>query len=163
MITYTLILSERFPATHPRHGEPTDFKHKFIRAMACRRMSSEDLKLHTIRANPWLWVRRFEQINAGKACLSVRMWSGKPYASKQEELWRLTKADGIGMQLLYLPVEDSGFCYVLNSMHSIQTKAVDPEIVANHDGLLLQDWRPWFQSHNPSEPLAIIHFTNFRY
>lgn len=158
------MLSERFPATHPLHGEPTDFKHKFIRAIACRRMSSEDLKLHTIRANPWLWVRRFEQINAGKACLSVRMWSGKPYASKQVELWRLTKADGIGMQVLYLPSgQDGSFCYVLNGIHSLETKAVDPEMVANHDGLSLKDWQSWFQGNNTSEPLAIIHFTNFRY
>ncbi|MBQ9637447.1 MAG: hypothetical protein IJV36_06090 [Prevotella sp.] len=35
--------------------------------------------------------------------------------------------------------------------------------LANNDGLSLEDWREWFKGYDLSKPLAIIHFTSFRY
>ena len=32
-----------------------------------------------------------------------------------------------------------------------------------NDGLSLDDWFSWFNDYNLSKPMAIIHFTNFRY
>ena len=97
MKTYVLMLSQFFPAYHPKAGSSTDFKNKLQAALN----GWSDLtfaKLHTIRANYPLWKKRFEQIERGEACLSIRQWSGKPYASKQVEIARLTKDDGIGLQ-----------------------------------------------------------------
>ena len=91
MKTYILMLSKSFPAQHPRKGEPTGFREAFRKT-----------KLHTLRANYALWAKRFEEIAAGKACLSVRQWTGAPYRSKQKELARLTREDGIGIQRLSL-------------------------------------------------------------
>lgn len=112
MKTYYLTLSKVFPATHPRKGEQTYFKEQFeiaIGKIAGVQILDENgryfsailnPKLHTIRANYELWRKRFEQIERGEACLSIRQWMGKPYASKQQEIARLTKEDGIGLQRL---------------------------------------------------------------
>lgn len=165
MKTYVITLSQRFPATHPRKGQPTFFKHQLINALnmdkedvpiCCvphRGMPNERLgrKLHTIRANYPLWAKRFEQINRGEACLSIRQWTGKPYASKQVEIARLTKEDGIGIQRLDLKETD----YISMIHHS--------KIFANNDGLSRREWIDWFKDYDLSQPMAIIHFTKFRY
>lgn len=155
MKTYVITLSQVFPATHPRKGEPTGFEHKFIAAV--EEWGDHWLKIHTIRANYELWRKRFEQIERGEACLSIRQWMGKPYASKQREIARLTKEDGIGLQRLELyngclqqPILSSGI-------------TIRAEMLAQNDGLFFEDWLDWFKSYDLSKPLAIIHFTPFRY
>lgn len=35
--------------------------------------------------------------------------------------------------------------------------------VANNDGLKYLDWRRWFKDYDLSKPLAVVHFTKFRY
>ena len=94
---YVITLSQVFPVTHIRKGEPTGFKDKFLAAIG--KAEGDWLKLHTIRANYALWLERFDEIEAGKACLCIRQWTGKPYCSKQVEIAVLTKEDGIGSQL----------------------------------------------------------------
>ena len=119
MITYTLMLSQRFPAKHPRKGELTEFATKVKNAMTCITCATicscvcdpdcqyyKKAKFHTIRANYDLWQKRFEKIKAGKACLSIRQWEGAPYKSKQIEIARLTREDGVGLQSLHLYKEN---------------------------------------------------------
>ena len=138
MKTYVIILSKYFMKGHPRAGEETHFKEKFL--------SGE--KIHTIRRNLPLWRQRFEQIDKGEACLSIRQWTGKPYASKQVELKRLTREDGIGLQ---------EYTY-LNAFYPISAVTL-----ANNDGLDFRDWSFWFRDVKEGDSLAIIHFTKFRY
>ena len=107
MKTYVITLSRNFPAKHPRHGEPTNFDIQTANAFLKMNMKSVGLqqvgmKLHTIRTNYDLWCKRFDQIYAGKACISLRYWTGKPYHSKQTEIVKLTKEDGIGLQKAYI-------------------------------------------------------------
>ena len=40
---------------------------------------------------------------------------------------------------------------------------VPAEELAINDGLSLKDWTDWFKSYDLSKPLAIIHFTRYRY
>lgn len=163
MKTYVITLSQNFPAKHPRKGEPTDFRTKFLSARYSQEggtlyvASDGKRKLHTIRANYELWRKRFEQIKRGEACLSVRQWSGKPYCSKQIEIARLTKEDGIGLQRL----EFYNGCLQQPILSSGMT--IRAEMLAQNDGLLFEDWLDWFKSYDLSKPLAIIHFTTFRY
>lgn len=167
MKTYVLTLSQRFPAKHPRKGEPTNFDKQMFNAV-CRSHNMTvgypqfGMKLHTIRANWPLWSKRFEQIYRGEACLSIRQWTGKPYASKQVELCRLTKDDGIGMQSICFPTIDRDG---IVSLHypNINGRIVDANQVATNDGLDTNDWYSWFRNYDLSKPLAIIHFTKFRY
>lgn len=172
MKTYVLTLSKTFPAKHPLSGLPTFFKTKLEIANVIpfdetNRQSVPDgqpqMKLHTIRANYPLWRKRFDEIERGEACLSVRQWSGKPYASKQREIARLTKEDGIGLQVLTLLRSTSGEIPVKTDVAKNVYKYIRSETIAANDGLSYKDWQDWFRNYDLSKPLAIIHFTKFRY
>lgn len=147
MKTYVIIVSERFPNYHRRAGELTNFPSLITR----------EKKLHTIRGNYKLWAQRFEQIEKGAAFLSVRVWTGKPYKSKQQELARFHKKQEIGIQ-------KADFSYDYSSNVLIDGKEFSAlRQLAKNDGLRLSDFEDWFKNHNLSEPMAIIHFTNLRY
>ena len=160
MKTYYLTLSRVFPSTHKRAGQQTYFEAAFHAGQVFNR-GSECLyrkpKLHTIRANYDFWAKRFEKIAAGEACLSIREWVGKPYGkgSTQREIARLTREDGIGIERLM-------FDKSLLLPH-VNYKPVGIGNLANNDGLSLDDWKEWFKHYDLTEPLAVIHFTNFRY
>lgn len=179
MKTYVITLSERFPATHPRHGQPTQFVDKFKNARYDATnvnshydvgMPNVGIKLHTIRSNYKLWAKRFAKINTGQACLSVRVWSGKPYASKQIEIARLTKDDGIGLQALEFLEFDPAFKDGIWISGKTYNQSMKQEIAKN-DGLTFDDWNAWFFGkkkngkplYDLSQTMAIIHFTSFRY
>ncbi len=160
MKTYVITLSQVFPTTHPKAGIPTGFGHK-LHAAINGWSDHAYLKLHTIRANYPLWAKRFEQIERGEACLSIRRWTGKPYASRQEEIARLTKEDGIGLQELIYKKENR----LSPERYTIEDCEIDTRMLAENDGLTLADWEAWFSNpkYDLSKPLAIIHFTKFRY
>lgn len=133
--TYVLMLSREFPKTHPRAGEPTNFKTK----------KEEGVKKHTIRGNAELWEHRAEEINAGRAILSVRQWSGKPYetGSHQIEICRHTK---LGTQRVTL-----NFRAPWNRFVGVHQKSGDIHYptfvdVAQNDGLSPEDFVSWFES-----------------
>lgn len=174
MKTYVITLSRHFLANHKRAGEETHFKEKFLLGQGCPDCASpQDLsginisdcnscvracsfpKLHTIRANYPLWEKRIKEVQAGRAVLSIRQWTGKPYRSKQVEIATLTAGSGVGIQLMEL-TNDFAECIIGSHHHSYVT-------VAKNDGLHPADWLDWFSSYEFSKPMAIIHFTKFRY
>lgn len=162
MKTYVITFSKTFPSKHPKAGQPTFFKDKFHAAITHN--DEYWKKLHTIRANYPLWCKRFEQIERGEACISLRQWTGKPYASKQIEISRLTKDDGIGLQKMEFLAFHEGYrkdAGIWIAGHVIPMR--EREQIAINDGLTLQDWDNWFADYDKTEPLAIIHFTKFRY
>lgn len=162
MKTYVLILSRTFHAKHPRKGEITNFDIQLLNAIwSAHNMNcvvpKYGMKLHTIRCNYDLWRKRFKQIDAGKAVLSIRYWTGKPYHSKQEEICKLTRDDGIGLQVLNFyngclqqPIISSGM-------------TIKAELLAKNDGLSFESWQEWLRKSDLSKPLAVIQFTKFRY
>lgn len=173
MKTYVLTVSRYFAATHKRKGSETFFLEKILSELVpCGLLPKQEQdrfspfnynvftacipKIHTIRANYTLWQNRFDEIKAGRACLSLRYWSEKPYRSKQVEFARLTREDGIGLQELKV---DAATCVIDGEAKQMLL----PETIANNDGLSIDDWREWFRSHYFSKPMAIIHFTKFRY
>lgn len=145
MKTYVITLSEKFPTTHKRKGQETDFRRLFLNGN----------KIHTIRANFPLWEKRIAQIQKGEAVLSVRQWTGKPYQSKQVEIARLTAEDGVWIQELKLTD--------LSRPTTINGQRIELPLLAQNDGLSFNDWFNWFIGYDLSKPLAIIHFTKFRY
>ena len=161
MKTYVLTLSRNFPVTHSKAGLPTLFKHKLMAALN-KDGEWNNPKLHTIRANYPLWRERFNQIARGEACLSVRQWTGKPYCSKQVEIARLTAEDGIGLEVLR--IDKDGSLSAQQDPYGWYTH-VSASRVAQNDGLSLEDWCEWFANpaYDKTQPLAIIHFTKFRY
>lgn len=144
MKTYVLTISHKFPKTHPKSGEPTKFPLQI----------KHNDKIHTIRSNYDLWEKRFQKIDKGEAYLSVRIWSGEPYKSKQLEIFRYDKTDGIGLQKLDQP--SNLVCA------TIEGKSIEWDVVAKNDGLSIDDFCDWFKIRS-EKPMAIIHFTDFRY
>lgn len=152
MTTYVLTVSEFFPKTHKKNGLPTHFIvniHSLI-------------KKHTIRGNYQLWKKRFEKIDKGEACLSVRYWEEKPYKSKQIEIFNFNNTDGIGIQKLEFHKDKDG---VPALKYPLINNKFEPNIksIAENDGLSLSDFKEWFKVYDLSQPMVIIHFTHFRY
>lgn len=147
MKTYVLTVSEFFPKTHNKSGLPTGFINSI----------SNKSKKHTIRGSFELWEKRFEKINKGEACLSIRYWTGKPYNSPQKEVFNLTKTDGIGIEKLEF--DDYLYSFLINNKRFSFIDAALPK----NDGLTHDDFEEWFKKYDLSKPMAIIHFTSFRY
>lgn len=166
MKTYNIMLSKVFPATHSRKGEPTYFSQKVQAGQHPTAFPNEVPKLHTIRENYDLWRDRIAQVQAGEAEICLRQWTGAPYRSKTVEIMRLDWQDCVGIQKLnfgwhyceQIPVIEGCYMYGENG-----SKAE----LAKNDGLSIEDWQEWFKGHEKDtvydKPLAIIHFTNFRY
>ena len=135
-----ITLAKTFPVYHPRAGEPTGFADAFLSGQ----------KIHTIRANEKGYYKPGDIV-------SVRQWSGKPYASKQETL-----QDGVRIGVV--PVEiflDSRGINVF-----VDGKMQYPTIVALNDGLSTIDFYHWFNPRMlPNLTLndSLIYFTDFRY
>lgn len=146
--TYVITLSKNFLKGHPKAGQPTDFKDKFI--------SGE--KIHTIRGNYTLWEKRIKEVQEGKAILSIREWIGVPYKEKQVIIKDLTCDDGIGIQKLTFKGGYFGSQFVDDAYRYAVL-----ETPAKNDGLSFEDFKDWFKKYKLSEPMAIIHFTKFRY
>lgn len=146
MITYYLMIAQTFPKTHIRKGQPTGFP------LAIKHYD----KIHTIRGNYNLWAKRFEKIDAGKAILSVRIWDGVPYHSNQIEIFKYDKTHNVGIQKIL-------FDDYLYSCQIDDKRFGDMWWLSKNDGLSSEDFEDWFKGYDFSKPMAIIHFTDFRY
>lgn len=146
--TYIITLSKRFLKGHPKAGQLTQFKDKFL--------SGE--KLHTIKNNYPLWEKRIKEVQEGKAILSIREWFGVPYKEKQVIIKDLTCDDGVGIQMLDC---DKPFALEVDG----NPLKYQPDMVrlATNDGLSYDDFAAWFDIENATGQKGIIHFTPFRY
>lgn len=163
----SIIFSRFFPAYHPRKGEPTQFVEKIWKSLIDTELQKElwfpyiseyikvtgsklpeyDLiqpKFHTIRAgNRWKVGDKF----------SPRVWSGKPYNSKQiiiapdieiKKVWNFEIKDS--------EVNINGFLY------NGKTK----DLIKN-DGLEEMDFWNWFQFPKPFSGQIICWNENINY
>ena len=77
------------------------------------------------------------------------------------EIAQLTAENGVGIQKLSFDKDKDGVPSL--KFFNVNGKYIDREILANNDGLSLEYWQEWFSCYDLSKPLAIIHFTKFRY
>ena len=184
MKTYVITLSKQFMKGHPKAGENTYFKEQLLNTLldkagvsACdccdyktrdcdscgHKASNFRKKIHTIRGNYELWKKRIDEVQKGNAVISIRQWSDKPYRSKQEVICELYSKDGVGIQKLRSM--DDIFAYYVKSDKGRNVLGEYLETVANNDGLSIDEFKYWFKKKlpTPSNPMAIIHFTKFRY
>ena len=162
MKTYVLTVSRTFPKTHQKSGVQTYFPEKIMSGVfGLSNIMDENMsKVHTIRSNYQLWEKRIKEVQDGKAVLSLRYWSGKPYNSKQVEFAKLDKNSGVGIQdLIFLNRN------ILDPIIAINSDCLELDItdLCKNDGLIPDDFMDWFKSYDLSKPMAIIHFTDFRY
>lgn len=140
-INIVLLVAKSFLKYHSKAGQPTDFEKKI----------KDGEKLHTIRSNFKEWEKKIRKIEDGVGKLVVKQWSGRAYRSPQVKLFELE--DGVGIQKLEFI--DGKFIVDEKTEVSIET-------LAKNDGLTLEDFKDWFQVF-PTTPMAILHFTKFRY
>lgn len=148
-----ITFSTKFPAKHPKAGQPTFFVEKMMAAFAdsipnwkmlddfvqydwYKYYNCTKPKHHTIRAgNRWKVGDKF----------SPRIWSGKPYASKQ-----LAFSDDIELvKVIDIEIEFNGNHIDVQKPtdrpnHYLLLSAGE---VANNDGLDFQDFINWFAIH----------------
>lgn len=138
-----LTFSTKFPAYHPRKGEPTFFVEKIFKSLFLMKSVPPELvdsynfeimnddsvvpKHHTIRAgNRWKVGDKF----------SPRVWSGKPYQSKQ-----IIIASDIEVKKVWsIWYDENGWWINGNSFYAL-------ERLAQNDGLSLTDFLDWFNIH----------------
>lgn len=149
--TYVLMLAKNFPAKHPRPGNATGLREKFL--------SGE--KRHTIRTNFPLWAKRIREVQQGEAVISVRQWEGRSYFSRQKTIGCLTAESGTGIQKLTFQLDRDGCA----SFKFLDIDGKYPELteLAANDGLSADDWKEWFRGYDFSQPMAVIQFGKFRY
>lgn len=154
--TYVIILSSVFPKKHNKTGRNTFFKEAITNGIEGdhEKYEYQYFKIHTIRSNYELWKKRIDEVNSGKAIISIRQWNGKPYCSKQTEIRQVRKA---GIQMI--KSMDDNFAYILND------RPISLDVLSSNDGLELIDFKEWFKGSKPTvdKPMAIIHFTDYRY
>lgn len=160
---YRLGVSRNFPITHPKKGQPTCFFDKITNALIPN--SGGCKKLHTCRANYPLWERRMKEVQAGRAVIELFYWSGKPYHKDENGIGQvvfatLDKDSGCGVQKLLFQE-----CNLLAPIASEEDwyKGLTLEELAENDGLSFENFEAWFKGYDLSNPMAIIHFTSFRY
>lgn len=162
MKTYVITLSKIFPKGHIRVGDDTYFHKKLIKGINKEQIPDTLFwkyltpKIHTIRANYHFWEKRIAEVERGDACLSIRQWSGKAYRSKQVEIVNLTNEDCVGIQKLEFVDGKIG-------LPRIGIEYQKKQELAKNDGLSFDDWESWFKGYDLTQPMAIIHFTKFRY
>lgn len=158
MKCYVIMLAKTFPATHPRAGQPTRFDEKILDGIKKVEMGEEPStwKIHTIRENHDLWFDRMEEVATGRAFLSLRQWSGRPYYSKQVELFKLTHENGVGFESIFILEE----YFITIANHPCRKSN---ELIADNDGLSIKDFDQWFGHKKRGQLMALIHFTKFRY
>lgn len=138
--TVVLIVAKTFLKYHGKSGEPTDFGNKI--------QSGE--KIHTIRSNFKEWEKKIRKIQEGDATLSVRQWLGVPYRSAQVKLFEF---DDVSIQKL----EFIDGKFIVDGEREVKIGEL-----AKNDGLTVQDFKDWFKVF-PTTPMAVIHWTKFKY
>lgn len=136
-----LLVSKTFLKYHPKAGQLTDFENKI--------RTGE--KIHTIRGNFKEWEKRIKKVQDGTAVLSIKQWTSVPYNSIQVKLFE--REENIGIQMLE---------YIDGKFIVDGKTEVEIETLAKNDGLSVQDFKDWFQVF-PTSPMAVVHFTKFRY
>jgi len=151
MKIYYLMISRQFPTTHPRKKMPTGFVQAIL----------DEIKIHTIRLNYEYWLKIANEINEGKAILSLRYWKDKPYHSKQIEFYRVNK---LGIQKLDIGISIGNFDTLTLKIDDIPSEIMVDKLAQN-DGLSLNDFFHWFfpTRKTINHQAAILHFTDFRY
>jgi hypothetical protein len=149
MKTYVIMIAKNFFKGHINAGELTNFRKKIEKGE----------KIHTIRPNYDLWAKRIYEVNMGRAILSIREWIEKPYHSKQREIYFLTQFEVECQQIIY----SNDDCYSIPQNPFGLTNHYNIQTIAKNDGLTPDQFNSWFKNYDLSKPMAIIHFTNFRY
>jgi hypothetical protein len=153
-----LTFSRVFPSYHPRKGEPTYFVEKITRSLHEQGLKPWDI-LNKIFSNEMYYIceAKHHTIRAGHRWkvgdkFSPRVWSGKPYQSKQiiiapdievKKVWDFESKGG----WIYLKSKDGNWAGVG------QNKFTE---IAKNDGLSYDDFKKWIKYPKDTGNMQII-------
>jgi hypothetical protein len=126
---YVLTVSNYFPNYPRNRGENTGIEDKI----------KNGIKIHELRSDYFMWKKRIDDVNARRAILSIRRWSGKPYQNRQIEIMQLEKA---GIQMLTNSKNrDGSTSYWRVTVDNNQF--VDFITLSKNEGKPAEEWRNW--------------------
>lgn len=149
MKTHVITTSRYFLKAHPRAGQETFFVESVL----------EGSKIHTLRGNFDYWAKRINEVNAHEALLSIRYWSASPYNYLLNDSKQVEYAQRFAGQCGIQKAEFKGTDVTVDGK-PMPSNFID--FLAKNDGLYTEDFIDWFR-YTPKQPMAIIHFTNFKY
>ena len=135
---YVLMLSKYYPEWHSCKGNKTHFYDKVMAGV----------KLNTYRVCSENWKNKAFEVYNENAVISVRQWSGKPYASKQIELFKLGHNTKFNFCVIkkndeYADKFTISTTKVLDDIPEISA-LTDCERLAREDGLTERQFCEWF-------------------
>lgn len=140
-----ITFSRFFPKKHPKAGEPTSFVEKIwlsLKEDFSKTLIGLDKELNNFACEEFDMIPKHHTIRAGNRWrvgdkFSPRVWSGKPYASKQIQF-----APDIEIKKIWdIHITE---CFVVFINGRI-TK--DDECVSKNDGLDWESFVQWFECH----------------
>ena len=163
-----ITFSRTFPATHPRKGEPTFFVERIWKSLYKLNLTGDALdvcinnyfkEVGELLAYNDIANTKYHTVRSGRRWkvgdkFSPRVWSGKPYCSKQ-----IIIAPDIEIKKIYK------FECDINGVFSIDDIYVDVtsmDVPAN-DGLSTEDFLNWFPVDNPFSGQIICWDENIEY
>lgn len=146
-----IMYSRTFPKGHPKEGQPTFFVERILNSFHNGQMSLDniwpelkefvnDFELIANQRQKHHTIRSGNRYKPGDM-VSLRVWSGLPYRSKQIEFAQVEVKKTWGIEIYA-----NEFIFELKVDGIAQTKE-DQERVANNDGLNLIDFYNWFNIH----------------
>lgn len=155
-----ITFSRTFPSYHPRAGQPTFFVEKILAGLSD--MHYPDFKIPKEFKN-YDWYEyyncnqpKYHTMRAGHQWkvgdkFSPRIWSGKPYNSKQ-----IIIAPDIEIKKVW-------DFEIKNNMVLVNDKSTIAELIAINDGLNNKDFKEWFQFPKPFEGQIICWNESIEY
>jgi len=143
-----ITFSTRFQKQHPRAGEETFFVEKFVNSAKPIKSLNDIPNQLKGRVNDFFLMagdlKKHHTIRAGNRFVegdifSPRIWSGKPYASKQIDL-----CEDLTIKKVWNIEINTDFEIWIDKKFYAHISSDDAEILANNDGLSLKDFKLWF-------------------
>lgn len=168
-----IMCSRVFPKGHPKAGSPTFFVEQILNVILPRGVNGivnrddispailpylndfvlldgEQRKHHTIRAGS-----RFKPGNM----VSLRVWSDKPYRSKQIEFAQVEVKKTWDFKLRPVKVHDAREVRVYGFINEILVTDTMAKEIARNDGLTIEDFDSWFCPEGTRFILNLPFFT----
>lgn len=160
-----IIFSRTFPAYHPKSGQPTHFVEKVLESLYpdivgwdgfySLKEKGFDIGLNNIYQPKYHTIRAGNRWKVGDK-FSPRVWSGRPYQSKQiqfapeievKKTWKY-EVKIIGRGIEQWIINGTQVSQSNEHMHQWFNHGLIEEIASN-DGLILADFLNWFKHPSP--------------
>lgn len=147
-----ITVSRTFPAYHPKAGQPTFFVEKIWKSAALLNSPSPfqiysdalPIELHNYTRNHFLpkhhTIRSGHRFKTGEMA-SLRVWSAKPYQSKQ-----ITFAE-VKVACFDLKIDGNLDFYINGELFAYSSSTELLQKFASNDGLELSELFDWFKIH----------------